>query len=284
MLSINSMSLPESGASELPQRLLVCPESSRFEGSDGRVFLNADPQAIVRFFLDGGKDLPIDIEHSTQLQGRKGLPAPAVGWVTALELEGNVLYAVVNWTEKGAELIRSRAYRYYSPAYFCIKEGSASRITGLASIGLTNIPNLPVPALNHEEGMEGVEMDKIVVCNALGIDVQTADEQVVEQINTMRTQRQEALNRAEAAERKLTETEAEVSGVPSCRPRSTAPWTKRSPKAGSCRIRKTTLRRASRHVKISTASTRWSPRLPCSFPEDPRSLEIRLLSSMTLRS
>ena len=56
-------------------------------------------------------------------------------------------------------------------------------------------------------------MDKIVVCNALGIDTQTADEQVVEQINTLRTQREEALNRASAAEKKLSDTEARLAGI-----------------------------------------------------------------------
>ena len=213
---INSMAFPQDPAEVgLPQRLPVTLDSERFEGSDGRVFVNASPQELVRFFQQGGKDLPIDIEHSTQLQARKGLPAPAVGWITGLEDDGYVVYAIVNWTEKGAELLKSGSYKYYSPAYYCVSEGKGkeNRITGLASIGLTNIPHLPVPALNHEGGMEGEEMDKIVVCNALGIDTQTADEQVVEQINLLRTQREEALNRASAAENKLSDTEARLAGI-----------------------------------------------------------------------
>lgn len=41
--------------------------------------------------------------------------APAAGHIVALEVRGDWLYAVPEWTDKGVELLRDGAYRYHSP-------------------------------------------------------------------------------------------------------------------------------------------------------------------------
>ena len=195
-------------SADAPDRLVLVPSSGSFSGIDGRTFINRNPQRIIERWKKTGHDIPVDIEHATELRGPQGFPAPAVGWITDLVVDQNGgIVGSVNWTEEGKELIASRKYRYFSPAY--LVDRNTKEIAGIRSIGLTNVPNLGVPSLNSEGNEEGEDMEKDlkVICNSLGIAEGATEAEVVTEINSLRTRLAAAETKAAEAERKIREQE-----------------------------------------------------------------------------
>lgn len=97
-------------------------------------------RACIESFEAQSNPLPVDYEHASVRDVAK---APAAGWVQALELRDDDLWALVEWTEDAAKEIRSGAYRYSSGVFVF---GKPDRKTGdpvdcsLHSIALTNTP------------------------------------------------------------------------------------------------------------------------------------------------
>lgn len=192
---------------DMPDRLVLVPASGSFSGIDGRTFINSNPQRIIERWKKTGHDIPVDIEHSTELRGPQGLPAPAVGWISDLVVaENGGIVGTVSWTEEGRELVSARKYRYFSPAYLVDK--ATKEIAGIRSIGLTNVPNLGVPALNSEgNGGDYMDKDLKVICNSLGISEGATEAEVVTEINSLRARLATAEEKAAEAERKIQEQE-----------------------------------------------------------------------------
>jgi phage I-like protein len=194
-----------------PARIAALP-AGKIVGRDGRGWINDAPDAVVAAFKTGGIDLPIDIEHATELKGPKGEPAPAQGWITGLHNVDGAIHADIAWTEEGARLVSSRAYRYLSPAFMHERAGGR-RITKFLSAGLTNKPNLDIPALNAAAKDQDMDMDRASVCAALGLVAAAADADIMTAINRLKTpdpqkfvpkaDLEAALNRATTAEQKL---------------------------------------------------------------------------------
>lgn len=62
--------------------------------------------------------LPVDYEHQTLRSVENGQPAPAAGWLKAVEWrDGLGLFGVVEWTERARALIAAGEYRYISPVF-----------------------------------------------------------------------------------------------------------------------------------------------------------------------
>ena len=195
-------------AADAPDRLVLVPAAGSFSGIDGRTFINSNPQRIIERWKKTGHDIPVDIEHATELRGPQGLSAPAVGWISDLVVDQNGgIIGTVSWTEEGRELIASRKYRYFSPAY--LVDRNTKEIAGIRSIGLTNVPNLGVPSLNSEGNEEGEDMEKDlkVICNSLGIAEGATEAEVVTEINSLRSRLAAAETKAAEAERKIREQE-----------------------------------------------------------------------------
>jgi len=133
---------------DLPERVQLIPAGA-VVGRDGRSWVLDDPQQVVNRFIEQGADLPVDIEHSTELRAPKGEPAPAAGWVHQLEVIDGAIWGAVNWNETGRGLVGGKQYRYLSPVIL-YSPGDGS-IKGLTSVALTNRPNLHLPALNFSE-------------------------------------------------------------------------------------------------------------------------------------
>jgi phage I-like protein len=93
---------------------------------------------IASQFAKGGR-LPIDENHATDLGGRLGMPAPARGWITALQARGDGLWGKVEWTDEGRRLIASKAYVGLSPAILHTASGEVLKVLRAS---LTNAPNL----------------------------------------------------------------------------------------------------------------------------------------------
>jgi len=163
--------------------------AGRFTGTDGRSWVNDNPDAVVANFV---KKRPFDIEHSTHIKGPKGEPAPAYGWITKLENRAGEVWGFTEWNSEGIEMIEQKKYAFYSPA-FAFDE-TTLQVLALASSGLTNDPNLNVPALNRKED-NPMKLPQLLAA-ALGIAEDATVEQAVVAINTIKQDKEIALNRA----------------------------------------------------------------------------------------
>lgn len=158
---------------EPPEWVQLIPAGAKVEAFDGRRYKNPNPQGVIDLFQRNGLSLPFDIEHSTHLKAPKGEPAPAVGWIKALELREGSVWGKVDWNADGRTALMSKSYKYASPGFYHDREGN---ITGLASAGLTNKPALKLVELAHERG--GSIMDKELLA-LLGLKEDATKEEVL---------------------------------------------------------------------------------------------------------
>lgn len=157
-------------------------------GRDGRTWKNSNPDAIVAAF---DSKLPFDIEHATEIRGPEGKDADAAGWILALENRNGEVWAQVEWNYIGQYKIRDKLYCYYSPAFHYDSNGV---ITAMSSAGLTNKPNFYVPALNRQEENE-MKLSQLIAA-ALGLAETATEQDAVIAINSLKSEKDVALNRA----------------------------------------------------------------------------------------
>ncbi|MCC7097276.1 MAG: hypothetical protein IT472_08865 [Thermomonas sp.] len=104
---------------------------------------------IEQSMPSGALRLPIDECHATDKAAPLGLPAPARGWIVALEARADGLWGQVEWTGEGRRLMEDGAYAGISPAVLHSKSGEVRQ---LLRASLTNTPNLRgLTALHSEE-------------------------------------------------------------------------------------------------------------------------------------
>jgi phage I-like protein len=144
-----------------PEWIQLLPAGPQIAGRDGRCWTMNDPLALVEAFNAEGAPLPVDWEHAQHIAAPQGRPAPAAGWIEAIEARGDGVWGRVDWTARGREAVASREYRFISPAFTFAASGEIARLKGA---GLVNRPNLRLAALNHEES----HMDKELL-KALGL-------------------------------------------------------------------------------------------------------------------
>ncbi|MBV8359377.1 MAG: hypothetical protein JO189_15790 [Deltaproteobacteria bacterium] len=134
-------------AGDAPEWIELLPAGT-FTAVDGRgPFENADPDKIVSASIAKMPQvgLVLDFDHSTDLAAPEGRPAPAAGWLKEFKVEHGAIFARIEWTQKAAEMLKAKEYRYISPVFEHNKEGKVERILRAA---LTNNPALTqLPAL-----------------------------------------------------------------------------------------------------------------------------------------
>jgi phage I-like protein len=120
---------------EPPEAIRLFP-NGLYECEDGTYIADAESRRLcIEYFQQRGNDDVIDYEHATLYGG----PAPASGWVTALEDRGDDgLWGKVEWTERAQEHIRAGEYRYYSPVFDI--DPKTQRVVRLHNVALTNWP------------------------------------------------------------------------------------------------------------------------------------------------
>lgn len=181
-----------------PDWIHLLPAGREIEGVDGRKWTVGDAAEIVETFQARGNKLPIDIEHATQMKGARGEPAPAVGFITAMEIRESGLWGQVDWNQAGQELITSRSYAHISPVFTFSRPDNT--IKRMVSAGLTNNPNLDLVALNRGEDIhdpeETLAMDKAVL-EALGLNTSANAADAVVAITKLKEARDTALNSAQ---------------------------------------------------------------------------------------
>lgn len=177
----------------VPEWVELIP-AGQVRGRDGRSWSNSQPQGILDAFASLGMDLPVDLEHATELKAPKGEPAPAAGWVKGLEMRDGAIWGRVEWNPTGRELISGRQYRYLSPVILYQKDSGL--IAGLTSVALTNRPNLNLQALNHQTGTidpkEHPMLKALLAALALPEDATT--EQALAKITLLKTDLATAAN------------------------------------------------------------------------------------------
>jgi len=171
-------------AGVVPEWVELIP-AGEFSGRDGRGPYLLDADAVLQAFAAWGMPLAIDYEHQAFNAADNGQPAPAAGWVDALEVRGGALWGQVAWTERAAAHIGQREYRYLSPVFDHAKDGRVMRLLGA---GLTNNPNLYLTALNraapglaaNPSPSPGVAMDEIVerLCYMLNLPLTSTPEEI----------------------------------------------------------------------------------------------------------
>jgi hypothetical protein len=127
-------------------------------------------------------ELPIDKDHEPDLGGS----TEAHGWIRGLTVEGDALYADVEWRWSGAFAIRDKAYKYVSPTWqmaYVDEYGKAHGPT-LIAFGLTNRPffNMPAVSLSQTfsrddydvcEEVEADQGERLIVAGVKPEDLQT---------------------------------------------------------------------------------------------------------------
>lgn len=115
----------------------------------------------------------IDFEHQTQNCLQNGQPAPAAGWMHALEWrpESGLWATQIEWVDDTRPLIASKKYRYCS-AYFSFN-GNTGEVMEIICAGLTNNPGLDgmsaVQLARTIHQQQGAQMDFKAMLAALGL-------------------------------------------------------------------------------------------------------------------
>jgi len=103
--------------------------------------------------------LAIDENHATDLAAPRGEPAPARGWIVAMEARPDGIWGRVEWNGSGQALLADRAYRGISPV---ILHDKAGVIRSILRASLVNRPNLRgLTALNQEDPEAMAFMEKL---------------------------------------------------------------------------------------------------------------------------
>lgn len=136
MQTMQTSLLLELNKQELNQKVRISP-IGEVTGIDGRKF-KIDGEKIIQIIKKNGVDLALNLNH----QGGE-----AYGWFdcNSLELRDDGIYANLELTPKGKELVDSKAFRYLSPEYYTDKD---KNVVFLEAMGLVNQPNLLNKALN----------------------------------------------------------------------------------------------------------------------------------------
>ena len=137
----------------VPEWVHLLPAGPAIETGDRRgPYFVKSMQAIADQLKDGDK-LPIDECHASDRAAPQGQPAPARGWIVALEARADGLWGKVEWTGQGRQLMEDKAYRGISPA---ILHDHEKTVRSVLRASLINTPNLKgLVALHSEEsGMD----------------------------------------------------------------------------------------------------------------------------------
>jgi phage I-like protein len=161
---------------KLPEWVQLIPAGPEVQALDGRHFRNLNPQAVVDTFNDYPYDIPIDWEHANEIKAPNGEEAPAAGWISELEVREGSIWGRVEWTPRGAESLRTKEYRYISPAFNYNK--SDLNVISITSAGLTNGPALHLADLAHKTEKGDSAMDKELL-KLLGLSEDATKEQVL---------------------------------------------------------------------------------------------------------
>lgn len=143
---MTAVALVEGDGGKAPDWVQLLPAGPLIEARDGRNFRFTNPQTVLDHFARRKLDLAIDYEHAQDSDATKdGQPAPAAGWISALEMRSGAIWGRVEWTAKAAAMIATKEYRFLSPSF--LYDEDEQEIVGLLGAGLVNRPAFHMQAL-----------------------------------------------------------------------------------------------------------------------------------------
>lgn len=169
-----------------------------FTGLDGRgPYVAEDLEGIVQASrrLAGKRQMVVDYDHATDLIHAKpqvsGDPIPA-GWIVGMMAKPEGIWGLVEWTERAAELLSRREYRYLSPVF------RHDRKTGaILHASLTHTPNLDqLTALASAEEDFMDDTTRADILALLGLDPEADDAAVLAAIRALVEKPEEAAQAA----------------------------------------------------------------------------------------
>ncbi|WP_375227508.1 phage protease [Roseobacter sp. S98] len=173
----------ETGTAPEWVHLLPAGENGTIRTDDKRgPYHVSDAEEIIALSFAGDDRLPIDENHATDLAAPKGQPAPARGWIVAMEARDDGIWGKVEWTAEGEQLVASRAYRGISPVIFH-DESKTIRMIGRAS--LVNKPNLRGMASLHQQET-GMDF-RAKLIEMLGIAGTATDDEIAEAMRSYKS-------------------------------------------------------------------------------------------------
>lgn len=145
----------------------------------GPIIIEADDLAEFKQHFDDGlrRDIPITEGHESFDE------KPAVGWFKSLTVKGDGLWAAMEWTPKGKQLLAERSYKYFSPEFYTEYEDPETREiyeNVLVGGALTNKP--------YFKSMSAVVLsertiNKQYIFNEIAMDINTITAKKVEELS-----------------------------------------------------------------------------------------------------
>lgn len=141
-LSMNTGVTQNTWQQILPAGLFKAVDGRPFDVSSRHWFLDRYiATQVINDVRSRSTQVVIDYEHQTLESAKNGKPAPAAGWVEAIEWrEGSGLWIKPSWTARAKEHILGREYRYLS-AVFPYDKSSGTPLS-LHSVALVNTPGI----------------------------------------------------------------------------------------------------------------------------------------------
>lgn len=166
----------------------LLPFGAPFFGRDGRgpYILRdaAHAQQVIKLTkeISGSADPMVDYDHQSVHAATPGVGgrAPASGWIKKFEVRDDGIYGHIEWTAAAHAALVAKEYRYISPYFRHLKDGTITRIV---NAGLTNSPNLDLAAVAAADNGAHPNMKKIA--KALGLSEDAGEDEIVTAIKAM---------------------------------------------------------------------------------------------------
>ena len=128
--------LTEAGEPPTELRMFAFGENATSKGTF--VLDRRGAESVMAAFAKHGVDrLPIDVAHGMLASGGSHEQHLAVGWFVPDVRDDGLWASSIEWTERGADMVRAREMRFISPAFLADKKG---RIVEMINLAVTNLP------------------------------------------------------------------------------------------------------------------------------------------------
>ncbi len=183
-----SVALATSALSEGRSGLVHLLPIGAVKAADGRHWSLNDPAQFIARTKDHarGRPLAVDYEHQTELAVANGQAAPAAGWINDICERDGGIWGRVDWTDRAAEYLSNREYRFISPTFTYEKDTRALHC--LVGAGLTNRPALTLTALAKDQIHMDRDQAQAELRELLGLSGDAGLDAVVESVRTLTQQ------------------------------------------------------------------------------------------------
>lgn len=137
-------------------------------------------QSAANGLLSKAAGIPIYAGHP-DVPGRpdSNPAAPAFGWIDNIEVRDDGALFTHRLNKRGQESIENAEFRFYSPYWLLRKiAGGALQPTRLLSMGLTNNPRIPVPAIANDQQEQEIKIMTDEQLKAIGLETGASEEAI----------------------------------------------------------------------------------------------------------